>query len=479
MNCIRRKLKVGRLKYISISMKNYLCLLIIFSAVFTSAHAQKLVLDRVIAKLGGEVTLYSDIEAKLALMKEQRGSIPPDANCMLLESEMVTNLLINQAVLDSVVVSDDEVETQMNARMEQILSMMNNDLDLFQEVYGQTVAQMKNQVRDDMRKKLLAQRMQQTVMASVDVTPSEVIEFFNQIPVDSLPYFNSEVEIAEIVYFPVVNAEEKQKALDKIQNVQNLIAEGSSFEELAQTYSDDYGSARDGGNLGFNSRGTFVPEFEAAAYKLENGEISEIVESQFGFHIIKMLERRGNSINTQHILVKPRMTDADIELGVAYMDSIRQLIMADSMTFQEAVKKFSDDRMQSYSNGGRMVNTKTGDTFFEMADVDSEIFFAIDSVEVGGMTNPIEFKSQTGEPILRLVQLQSRSTPHRASLEQDYSKIQAAAKDSKKNEAFNDWIDSKIKNTFIQVTPTYLQCPNIQKWIETSMVSNVKKPNKT
>lgn len=438
--------------------------LLVICAFINTGWSQQIILDKVVAKIGNEVVLYSDVAAKVALMQEQRGTVPPNAGCMVLENEMVTNLLVNQAKLDSVLVSEEEIETQMDARMAQILAMMNNDLELFEEVYGQTVPEMKNQVRDDMEKKLLAQRMQQEIMLEIDVTPSEVIDFFNQIPADSLPYFNSEVELGEIVIYPEVNRQEKLKAYDKIQQVLERIEEGEDFGELASTYSDDYGSARDGGNLGWNSRGTFVPEFEAAAYKLEKGGISDIIETQFGYHIIQLIERRGNSINSRHILVKPELTDADIEKSMRLLDSVRLLVMHDSISFQQAVKRWSDDREQSYSNGGRMVNPKSGDTFFEMADVDSDIFFAIDTIEVDEITQPIRFRARTGEPVLRIVQLQSRSIPHKASLKEDYSKIQMAAKDSEKNQAFSDWIESKIRRTFIEVEEPYKSCANLQSW---------------
>ena len=424
----------------------------------------KVVLDKVVAKLGSEVVLYSEVEEKIALMKQNRADIPDDARCYIIESLLASNLLVNQARIDSVLVTDVEVEAQMNARMDQILSMMNNDMNLFQEVYGQTVAQMKNQVKLDMEKKLLAERMQGQVMQGVDVTPSDVIAFFNRIPKDSLPYFASEVELGEIVHYPKVNKVEKQKALDKIQDIQNQLNEGGDFAELATKYSDDFGSGRQGGDLGFNSRGSFVPEFEAAAYKLKNGEVSDIVETQFGFHIIKLNERRGNSIHASHILVKPEITDADLEIARELLDSVRQLVIVDSMEFKVAVKKFSDEREQSYNNGGRMVNPKSGNTFFETADVDTEIFFAIDTIEVNDITSPIRFRSPQGEFVFRIVKLLSRSRPHKASLAEDYSKIQSAAKESRKNEIFNSWIEKTIGSTYIMVDPIYQGCPNVEKW---------------
>ncbi len=425
----------------------------------------RIVLDKVVAKVGSEVVLYSDVEEKIALMRQQRTEVPDDARCFIFESLLASNLLVNQAKIDSVLVTDAEVEAQMNARMEQILGMMNNDTEMFEEVYGQTVTQMKSQVQVDMEKKLLAERMQGQVMQGVDVTPSDVIAFFNRIPKDSLPYFASEVELAEIVYFPKVNPVEKQKALDKILDVQKQLEEGADFAELAIKNSDDFGSGRMGGDLGFNSRGSFVPEFEAAAYKMKAGELSEIIETQFGFHILKLNERRGNSIHVSHILAKPEITEADLKLAENLLDSVRQLILVDSMEFKEAVKKFSDERVQSYNNGGRMVNPKSGNTFFETADVDTDIFFAIDTMEVGGITAPISFRNQQGEVVYRIVKLQSRSVPHKASLSEDYSKIQSAAKESRKNEIFNKWIEKTIKSTYILIDPLYRECPNLEKWI--------------
>ena len=423
------------------------------------------ILDKVIAKIGGEVVLYSEVAEKMSLMKEQRGSVPENADCLILQSLMGSSLLVNQARLDSVLITDAEIEQQMNARMEQILSLMGNDLSLFQEVYGQSVTEMKAQVRDDMEKKILAERMQGQIMADVSVTPSEVIKFYNDIPKDSIPYFDSEVELGEIVYLPKINNTERKKALDRIAEIQGKLAAGEDFADLASTYSDDYGSAKEGGALGWNSRGTFVPEFEAIAYKLEKGETSEAVESQFGFHIIQLLDRRGNSINSRHILVKPKITDRDLALAANYLDSIKTLVEVDSMTFTQAVKKFSNDKVQSYSNNGRMINPQTGNTFFETREVDSDIFFAIDTIGVMDISAPIQYRSQSGEPMFRIVQLQSRSDPHKANLQQDYSKIQDAAKESKKNAAFNDWIEEKIESTYVEIDPHFKNCADMERWM--------------
>jgi peptidyl-prolyl cis-trans isomerase SurA len=376
---------------------------------------------------------------------------------------MAQSMLVHYAKIDSVKVTEDEIESEIDARMNQILAYMNNDRRLFQEVYGQTVSEMREQVREAMERKLLGDRMQAEIMTKVEVTPSEVVDFFAQIPKDSLPYFNAEVELAEIVMFPEINEEERGKALDKIGKIKEDLKAGEDFAALARKFSDD-GSARDGGDLGWTTRGSFVPEFEAAAFQLEINETSDIIETEYGYHIIQLLERRGNSIHTRHILVRPRITDADRQLTINRLDSVKQLILADTISFPDAVRKYGDKRVQSYSNNGRMINPKTNNTFFETADVDSEIFFSIDTLDVWEITPPIEYRTPLGDYSYKIVQLQGRSTPHQANLKQDYSRIQEAARESKRNQVFSDWVDEHIPNTYIMIDPMYKDCEKIERW---------------
>ena len=432
-----------------------------------SAFGQQEVLDKVIAKVGSEYVLLSELEEQFALLKDQQGTLPPTARCFILDNLLTNKLLINQAKLDSVEVADEEVEAQLNARIDQILEYMGGDIRQFEEYYGQTINEVKENFRDDLRNKLLAERMNQTIMSGISVTPSEVKAFFHNIPKDSLPYFNSEVEVGELVVKPEVNEAEKQKAIAKLEKLRQRIVEGGEdFAELAKTFSDDFASARIGGDLGWTKRGKFVPEFEAAAYKLEEGEISPVVETEFGFHIIQLLGRRGNSIHTRHILVKPEITDEDIERTRAKMDSIRQMLVDGTMTFSEAVKKFGYEDVQSYHNDGKMINPATGNTYFEIADLEPDVYFTIDTMEVGEYSNPFTFTDPRGEVFFRIVQLQSRSEPHRASLERDYSKIQTAAIEQKKMTYLQEWIKSKIDETYVYIDDRFkLQCPQLSYWL--------------
>ncbi len=428
---------------------------------------QKLIIDKVGAQVGAELILMSDVENEFNYLASMQKNVKPEVKCMILQEIIVSKILVTQAKLDSIEVEDDEVETQLDARMDQILRQMGGDENLFESYYGKTVAEMKNVYREDIRSKLLSDKMMSQLISNIQITPSEVIDFFNSVPVDSLPYFNSEVEIGEILYTPKLNEGEKQKAREKLENIRNEILSGKGdFAELAKKNSDDFGSGRQGGNLGWQKRGSFVPEFEAVAYSLKKDELSEIVETEFGFHLIQVMERRGNTINARHILIKPRMTPQDLAKAKSELDSIRTLIVENKLTFDAAVKKFSDKNSMSYHNNGRMTNQKNQSTFFETKDLSPEIYFALEDLEVGEISQPLEVKGQSGEIQFQLIKLLTRTKPHRASLQEDYSRIQEFAKESKKSEYINNWRQEKIKSNYIFIDEQYLSaCPNLESWI--------------
>lgn len=422
------------------------------------------IIDKVIAKIGGEYILYSDLVEAFKYQKERNPLASEDDICPLMEQIIAQKILVNQAKLDSVAVSSDELDGQLQYRIDNILGMMGGDEQRFTEYYGKSVVEVKDQMREDLRQQMLAERIQQQLISEVTITPKEVIAFYEKIPKDSLPLLSSEVEIAEIVLAPKVNKEEKTKAKDKLTDIRKKIVEdGETFEAMAQKYSAD-GSSEMGGSLGWQKRGTFVPEFEAAAYSLEKNEISDLVETEYGFHLIRLNDRRGNLINASHILIRPNITPADLDLTQAKLDSIRNLIVTDSLDFERAVKFYSDKKSQSFNNNGRMTNPKNGTTFFETGDLPTEIYFEIEGMEVDEISGPIEFYAPTGEAYYRIAKLVSRTKPHIASLDQDYSKIQQYARESKRNEYYNNWIVDKMENTFIEVNESFARCENIKKW---------------
>ena len=429
-----------------------------------SLSGQSVILDKVVAKVGNEFVLHSEVQQKINFWKEKAEVVPDDAKCTILEEALVANLLVHSARIDSVEVPDADVEARMDRQINEILAMMGNDVSQFEAYYGQTITQAKEYVRNDLRKKMNAEKMQSIIIDGIKATPAEVIKYFNRIPKDSLPFFNSEVELGEIIYKPVVNDSQRTIALEKIQIIADSLANGGNFEDLARRYSDDTGSGQQGGSLGRSPRGTFVQEFEAAAYQLEQGEISEIVETEFGFHLIRLDGRYGDVVDVSHILISPAITEADLKRAEEHLMGIREQIMTDSLLFVDAVRLYSNKNAQSYSNGGRVVNQNTGNTFFETGELDPDIFFAIDTVDLGDITMPLAFRSVRGEVVYKLIQLQSRTAPHQASLQKDYAKIQEAARQSKRNDAFNEWIEKRIGNTYILLDDHYAGCPNLERW---------------
>ncbi len=449
-----------------IYMKNSM-LLLAFLFVTHLGFGQKIVIDKVISKVGSELVLLSELEEQFAYASSQQGGIPPEARCQILEQILSQKLLLNQSRLDSIEVADEEVESQMNARFDRILQMMGGDVGQFEAFYGQSIPKAKENMREELRNQLLTDRMRSQILNSITVTPAEVKAFFSRIPKDSLPYFNSEVEIREIVMKPEVNTDEDRKAREQLEDIRIRVMEGGEdFADLAKIYSDDPGSARLGGDLGMTQRGSFVPEFEAAAYNLKPNGFSKVIKSEFGYHFIQLIERRGNSINTRHILIKPEITDADLELTVQRLDSVKAMIESDSVTFSVAVKRHSNDKVESYNNDGLLVNPASRNAIFEVGDLEPDIYFTIDTMQVGDISNPLEYLDARGEKLFRIILLQSRTDPHKASLALDYSKIQQAAINEKKSQYISNWVDERVDATFINIDKEYQGCPSLGKWLK-------------
>jgi len=446
-------------------MKKTLLLFIFLYASTFYAQDRKLI-DKVIAQVGSELVLLSDMETEYNYMKSMNQSPGEDAKCMILEQIMAQKLLITQAKIDSVEVSEEQINGQLDLRMESVLRQMGGDEELFKQYYGKSVAEMKQVYRDDIENKLMAESMQQSLMANINITPSEVVSFYNSIPSDSLPFFNSEVELSQIIVSPIINDEEKKKAFEKVKEIKAKIDKGEDFEVLAKKYSHDLGSAANKGDLGWVKRGSFVPKFEAVAYSLKKNEISDIVETEFGYHIIQLIERRGNSIHARHILIKPMLTTDDLNKSKSFLDSIHNVIVKDTIPFELAVKKYSDSKSMSYNNNGRMTNPATQTTFFEMKDLPPDIYFAIENLKPGEITETMETTDEKGEVRYQLIKVVTKTEPHRANLKEDYSRIQNFAKAGKKNEYINNWVEDKIRSTYIRVDKEYTKCLNIKKWLD-------------
>ncbi len=449
------------------SLPSILALIFLFSSAY--GQGGEMVLDKIVAKVGDQYVLKSEIEQSVDYAQAQKGTdIDEEEKCMLINELLVQSLLVNQAAQDSIIVSDEEVDAELDRKIEYILNLMGNDTQKFMEYYGKTVGEVRSSFRNDLKKQLVAQRMHSSITAQTDITPQEVIDFFNKIPKDSLPYFNSEVEVGEIVIYPKVNEEERKKAEDALTQIrENIMSGNATFEDMATQYSSDPGSGRQGGDLGWTKRGSFVPEFEAAAFELSPGEVSDLVETPFGFHLIKLVERRGNNIWVKHILIAPLITPADEAKAKLLADSVATAIRDSTISWEAAVKKYSSEDVQSYNNGGRMINPASGTTFFETPDLDPDVFFALDSLELGAISDPVRFSDQRrDQSIFRILKLFSRSSPHQANLEQDFDKIKQAAISERKSGVLDKWVDKTISKTYIELDDDYVpnDCEPLKMW---------------
>ncbi|HPG07629.1 MAG TPA: peptidylprolyl isomerase [Saprospiraceae bacterium] len=445
----------------------WIIILALFLSAWNKTNAQDTaIVDQIIGQVGSEIILLSDVEGELKRLQAYQQELPPDIRCVILENILIQRLMVNQAKLDSVEVSDDEVAQQIDARIANIMSYLRGDRDAFIQQYGKTPEEVHDDMEDDMRNMLLEEKMRGEILNSINITPSEVKAYFESIPKDSLPFYSSEVEVSEVVIAPKANSVSKAKAFQELDSIRTLIEGGADFGTMAIKYSDDPGSGPQGGDLGWSTRGKFVPEFEAAAFNLNLNEISPVIETQFGYHIIQLLDRKGSRLLLRHILIIPEVEQSDVDATIAKLDSIKTLIDADSMTFQEAVQKFSDKDEQSFNNGGRIINQVNGTTFFEVKDLDPDVYFAIADMEVGDISAPIEYLTARQETKYRIVRLNSKTPPHRANLQQDYAKIQELAKNFKKNDYLSNWLDTKISETFVEIDPMFQSCPGIAKWLK-------------
>jgi peptidyl-prolyl cis-trans isomerase SurA len=434
-----------------------LCLMI------SAAKAQEKLIDEIVAVVGSNIILYSDIETEI-LQYRMQGKIPPgsSARCQLLESLLYQKLLLNQAELDSVEVSDSKVEADMDNRMRYYIQQFGSQ-DKLEQFYHKSVLEIKDELRELVRDQMKIEVVQSKIMGDIKVSPAEVKAYFNRLPKDSMEMVNTVYQIGQIVKKPPVSVDELSASYEKIKTLRERILKGEKFSTLAILYSEDPGSAAKGGELGMFNRGTMYPEFEAAAFSLkEPGEVSDIIKTEAGYHIIQLIERKGDYINVRHILIQPKVSPEDLEKARKELDSVRALIVNHTMTFQEAALKFSDD--PDKINGGLLINPKNNTTTFEADQLEPSLFFIIDNLEVGEVSQPVKFLTDEGKEAYRLLYLKTRTEPHRLNLNDDYNRIQIMALTEKQNKTIMQWVNEKIKTTYIKINDKYKDCEFQNKW---------------
>lgn len=441
--------------------KLYIIFLLLFSGFSSLTYSQTegKLLDQIVAVVGNQIVKQSDIDNQLQQIKKQlieQGDTSEISPCQILEDLVFEKLMLDQAQKDSIIISEAQVESELDRRIRFFVMQIGSEKKL-EEYYGKSINEIKDEFRSSIKNQLLTQQMQQKIVGNITVTPTEVRAFYNRFPKDSLPFVNAEVEIGHIVVQPTISKEAKIEAKEKINNLRERILKGENFSTLAVLYSEDPGSARKGGELGLVPRGTFVPEFEATAYNLKQGEVSKIIETEFGFHILQLIERRGEQINVRHILITPKFDGSDLLKAKNKIDSIHAMLKTDTITFAEAAMQYSDDE-STKDNGGLLINPQTNTTRFEMNQIDPSLFFVIDKLKVGEFSEPQIFQTQGGKQAYRILYLKTRTEPHRANLKDDYQRLQEAALSFKQNEMTRKWIGKKLQTTYLKIIPEYTSC---------------------
>lgn len=446
-------------KILSISF----CLLSV--ACFTQPTGK--VVNKVVAQVGDNIILLSDIENQKLQAVQAGVETTREMECAILEELMMGELLVNQAKLDSLVVSDEQVDAEMENRLRIIESKIGSRQKL-EEFYGKTINQIKEEFREQIKDKILAQEMQQKIVADVTVTPKEVAEFFKSLPKDSIPYINMKLSFQQIVNYPSITKADKLRAYNELKEIrESIVVGGKSFETQARINSDDPGSAPQGGKIEA-SRGMMVPQFEAAAFQLKVGEISEIIETTYGYHIIKLISRKGDDYVVQHILEMPEFSPDAINQSAIKMDSCHQLLKENKITWDDAVIRFSNDDLTK-QNKGIITNPITGDQTWDMEDlnqVDQQIYILTDAMEKGDYTSPnLYVDIYERKQGIRIVRLMERYQPHLANLKDDYSLIKSAAENDKKQRIITEWTNSKIGNAYIRIDKQFSGCEFKSNWI--------------
>lgn len=442
-----------------------LVLLLLFLPFANAMKAQ--VVDEIVAVVADRIILRSDIEIAYEQASRELGISHDSIRCLILEQKLLENLLVIKAMVDSIPISEERVDAELEERIRYFAQQYGGEKAL-EEIYGKSISEIKATNRDRIRNNQLATAMQAKVVKDVKVTPTDIKNYYNSIPPDSLPYYSAEVEVSQLVIEPKISKESKQLALEKITELrQRIVERGEKFSTLALIYSDDKGSASKGGELGYFGRGMMVPEFEAAAFRLKPDSISKIIETKYGYHFLMGIQRKGEEVNVRHILVMPKIYSTDVQLAKNRMDSILQLIKMDSITFEQAAKKFSDDEA-TRGSGGFIGAGPLGNTRIPVDELGKDLSIEVQSLEVGDMTEPelITLPGPDQKKAWRVLYLKSETPPHRANIRDDYQKLQALAFERKQQQTKQRWLEKTRKEFYIQVNGPYQDCPGVKAWIQ-------------
>ena len=450
------------------SISLFLCVALSFCMGVNNTSAQvadQQSADRIITVVGkNRIILLSELETQVAQAKLQFPAFNDSMRCDILQQMIIQKLMLEQAERDSVMVTEEDVDGQLDNRI-RYFTQMYGSKEKLEQISGKTIYQMKEEYRESIKDQMVAEKMQNQILENVKITPADVEAFFRKIPTDSLPFFPATVEVGQIVVDPPVSPEMNDYAKSKIEGIRKKIVEdGANFETMAGTYSEDPGSRDNGGKYeGVTRNGPWAAEFVAAVFKLQNGEVSPPVKTKFGYHIIKMIQRKGDEADIEHILIRPEVTSADFSKALHVLDSIRKILVEGKMTFETAVGKFSTDEAAKRT-GGMIADPNTGNMDLDLTKLDPAMVMILDTLKPGKYSTPHIFITDAREQSCRIVFLRNRTTPHKANLKEDYNRIQEVALAQKKQQKIQDWIAKKLPTFYLKIDKDYQNCACFRSW---------------
>ena len=441
--------------------KALLSSLLTVGVLFASAQTPRVLADKIAGIVGDKVVLRSEIFNYIDDIKRQGGEVPPDAVCELLQRMMADKALILQAEKDSLPVSDEEVEAELDQRIRYFI-MQYGGKEAFEQIAGRTIYQVKDDFRKSIREGRQAQAMRKSIVENIRITPTEVKAYFETIPKDSLRFYEMELVVGQIVVYPKAGRELEKFAQDELADYKKQIESGQkSFETMARLYSEDPGSRQTGGRYEINkNEKSWDQNFKNAAFRLKEGQVSPVIKSKFGYHIIQMVSRNGDDAVIRHILRVPQITDEDIDAAKTKLDSIRSKLIAGTLSFGEAVDKYSEDENSKFTAG--IINGQGG-SYVTIDELDKDLVNDLNKLKVGEYSTPLVFKDEREKTGVRIVNLRSKTEPHRENLRDDYNRVAIRALEEKKAKTVEKWFVNKLPTYYIMVDKEFQDCESIRE----------------
>jgi len=447
-------------------MKKIFTLGLLFTILSVAVKAQsaKVIADKILAIVGDRIILYSDIQNTISDAIRNGQQVPDNAQCVIMEQALMSKVLMLQAEKDSLPITDEEVEADLDNRIRRYINIYGSE-EALQEIAGKSVYQIKEDARETVREQKLAEAMQKKIVENVHITPAEVKAFYDKIPKHSLPFFESELEIGQIVFYPKSNRDLEKFVIDELNNYKRQVEmKVTTFEQLAQRYSEDPGSKERGGQYQVNRNDkTWDPNFLAACFRLKNeGDMIGPIKTKFGYHLIQLVKRIGDDAIIRHILRIPPVTDAEIKAAMAKADTVRTKITSGQMSFAAAASRYTEDDQGKFS--GPYFLGRDGAPYVTIDLLDKDIVAMLDKLKPGDYSQPVVF-DDNGKKGVRIVHYKSRSEPHRLNMKDDFSRISTMALEEKKQKVLEKWMKDKVPTYYIMIDEEIKSCTDLTKWM--------------